>query len=357
MSTETMSKSVRDLIEKKKLEDESGARTSSGPVKPVDQLDLKAIPALKNTISYEDIVGCEHPDGVERLYPAPPTKWKNADDIPKPNPNWVADHDTLPLTIAALCFGHNALMIGETGTGKTTDVREVCARIKMPYYRVNGAEGLEFANCAGEVKLLDGETKFIDGPIMPAVRHGGCLTIDEPFKMQPGELMGFQWLAESREAGRAVMLYGHEDADEVKVSAHPEFRMFLCDNVRGTGDNMDVYAATNVQDASFVNRMQYKIRKTYMDNETEAAAIQIAYPWIMDALAAQMVQFAGLMRKAWAQGSIEMPFSFRELETWAQIIAENRGLVRQSLDACFGNMLESGDEQEIYHKALKDVGV
>ena len=204
---------------------------------------------------------------------------------------------------------------------------------------------------------MNGETKFVDGPIMPAVRHGGCLAIDEPFKMQPGELMGFQWLAESKEAGRSVMLYGHEDPDQVKVEAHPEFRMFLCDNVRGTGDNMDIYAATNVQDASFVNRMQYKIRKTYMNPDTEAAAIQIAYPWVLDPLAVKMVQFAGLMRKAWSQGSIEMPFSFRELETWAQIIAEMDGNVKAALHACFGNMLEDGDEQEIYTKALMDIGV
>lgn len=263
----------------------------------------------------------------------------------------------MPHVLAAITHGHNMLVVGPTGAGKTTDIREACARLKIPYARVNGIEGMEFADIGGQIQLSGGETRWVDGPIMPIVRHGGMLAVDEPFKMPPGTLMGMQWLAEPAKAGRAVMLYGHPDPDQVKVPAHPEFRMALCDNARGTGDNMDIYAATNVQDASFINRMQYKLRKEYMDYETECGAVMRKYPYVLKPLAERMVRLAGLMRDAWNQGSVEMPFSFRELETWSEIIAENGGDVKDALYAAYGNMLEDGDERAILSRALTDVGL
>lgn len=345
---------VQDLIDQKKARAEGKGVGASAPTPLVD---LSRVPVLKNTVSYEDIIGEAHPDGQVRLYPAPPATWDYPEDIPEPNPHWVPDHSTLPLTLACILYGHNGLVVGEPGTGKTTDVREICARAKIPYYRFSGMEGLEPADLLGQMQLRGGETVWTDGAIMRPVRHGGVWAYDEPFKSPPGTNMAVQWLAEPAKSDRSVMLYGHQDETQIKVPAHPEFRMMLCDNARGTGDNMDIYAATNVQDASFINRMQYKIRKTYMDGEAEARAITTAYPWIQPKLADKMCLFARTMRKAWAQGTIEMPFSFRELETWSQVLAENGGDIKGALDACFGNLLEAGDERELYERTYKDVGI
>lgn len=357
----SIQKVVEELTAKKKAEMESSAATADTikTAGPTEMIDTSKFPKITNTVSYESIVGEPHPDGQERLYPAPPTKWDKEvrDMIPTADPDWVVDHRTAPDTCAAILNGHNMLMVGPTGTGKTTDVREVCARIGMPYARVNGAEGMEGADLYGQIQLSNGSTKWVDGPIVPIVKHGGMLAVDEPFKMSPGTLMNLQWLAETKVSGRAIMLYGHPDADKVKLPAHGEFRMALCDNARGTGDNMDIYAATNVQDASFINRMQYKIRKDYMEYDTEVKAVTHKYPWILKPLAERMVRLAGQLRTAWNQGSIEMPFSFRELETWSQLIAENGGNVSAALDSCYGNLLETGDEQEILTKALSDVGL
>jgi MoxR-like ATPase len=353
-SNAQMSKSVQDLINKKKEESERNAEST--PV-PEVLLDMSMVSELKNKITYEELVGEPHPDGKVRYYPAVTEKWDYPEDIPVANTHWIPDHNTLPQTVACIMYGHNGLVVGPPGTGKTTDVREVCARAGIPYYRFSGMEGLEPADLLGQMQLRSGETKWSDGAIMRPVRHGGVWAYDEPFKSPPGTNMAVQWLAEPAKADRSVMLYGHEDENEIKVSAHPQFRMMLCDNARGTGDNMDIYAATNVQDASFINRMQYKVRKDFMDPETEALAITSAYPWVTKKLAQIMVKFAGVMRKAWEHGSIEMPFSFRELETWAEIMSENGGDIKDALESCFGNMLESGDEREVFGRAWKDMGI
>lgn len=354
----SIQKVVEELTAKKKAEMESAGSTAP-PVEPKasDFIDLKKFPKITNGVSYSDVAASKLPSGENPVYPAVPSTWKNKDAIPTPDKDWIADHKTLPHTIAAITYGHNLLMVGPTGAGKTTDVREVCARIGMPYARVNGVEGMEPADLYGQIQLSNGQTHWVDGPIMDIVRNGGVLAVDEPFKMPPGTLMGMQWLAETAKSGRAVMLYGHPDPAEVKVDAHPEFRMVLCDNCRGTGDNMDIYAATNVQDASFINRMQYKIRKEYMEYDVEVDAVQRKYPWVLKPLAERMVRLAGVMRTAWSQGGVELPFSFRELETWAEIISENGGDIKEALFSSYGNMLEDGDEKQILGKAVMDVGL
>lgn len=359
----SIQKVVEELTAKKKREMEGdNSSPSVGEIEPTAKqvfLDESLFPKIANTVSYSELVGEALPNGDDPVYPKPPKKWDKEvrDMIPDVDPEYIVDHEVMPHVFAAITHGHNLLTVGPTGAGKTTDVREACARLRMPYVRVNGVEGMEFADLAGQIQLSGGETRWVEGPIMPIVRHGGVLAIDEPFKMSPGSLMGLQWLAEPAKAGRSVMLYGHPDPDKVKVPAHPEFRMALCDNARGTGDNMDIYAATNVQDASFINRMQYKLRKNYMPFDTEVQAVMNKYKYIKQPLAERMCRLAILMRTAWNQGSVEMPFSFRELETWSEIIAENGGDIRSALLAAYGNMLEDGDEREILAKGLTDVGL
>ena len=352
------SPAVSALVEKHKQE--VAARASKKSASSTSKEDTKLVltdklPVLKNKISYRDIAGEDHPDGTERWYPKCDYKWKHKEDIPTPDPLWVPDHATLPHTITAVAYGHNALIVGPPGTGKTKDVREVCARLGIPYYRFSGMGGLEPADLLGGNQLLNGKTQWVDGAIMRAVRHGGVWAYDEPFKSPAETNMAVQWLAESTKSDRSVMLYGHEDPKQIKVTAHEKFQMILCDNARGTGDNMDLYAATSIQDVSFLNRMEIHISKNYMDAESEQRALAAMFPWITQALAKKMVSFAGIMRVGWEQGSLELPFSFRELEAWAKLIAAYGGDIRLALDGAYGNALQP-EEQEIYRKGYLDVG-
>ena len=354
----SIQKVVEELTAKKKAEMEAAGSTAAPP-EPVknDFIDLKAFPKITNTVSYSSLTGSTTPSGDDPLYPAITHKFDNADNIPDLDADYIVDPKVMPHIFSAIAHGHNMLITGPTGAGKTTDVKAGCAMLRVPYARVNGVEGMEPSDLYGQIQLSNGQTHWVDGPIMDIVRNGGVLAIDEPWVMPPATLMGMQWLAEPAASGRSVMLYGHPDPKQMKVAAHPEFRMVLCSNARGTGDNMDIYAATNVQDASFVNRMQYKLRKEYMEYDTEVGAVMSKFPWIRKPLAERMVRLAGVMRTAWNQGGVELPFSFRELETWCLIISENGGNIKDALFAAYGNMLEDGDEKQILGKAVIDVGL
>ena len=68
--------------------------------------------------------------------------------------------------------------------------------------------------------------------------------------------MCFQWLFEDTDP--KLLLYGNNDTENMYLTPHEEFSVVLCDNVRGTGDGLDKYAATAIQDSSTLNRMRLK---------------------------------------------------------------------------------------------------
>ncbi len=323
--------------------------------KKAGHFDLPVPEFTGGSITYSQITGEKHPfETVDRVYPLPVCSWEHPEDIPEPDENWVPDHKTLPFTIACIAYGHNGFMFGPPGTGKTTDIREVCARMGIPYYRVNGMEGTEPSDYVGGVVPVDGTLEFKDGPIVQPVRTGGVLAFDEPFKVSSGTLMSMQWLAESG-SDRSLMLYGHPDPDQVKLPAHSNFSMFLCDNVRGTGDGGEMFSATQLQDQSFINRMQYKIEKGYMSPDQEAKALEKSYPYISGEFCTKMVSLASLMRQAWSNGDIEIPFSFRELQVWAGGIKEFNGDWATALAVSYGNILNA-EERTLFDNAIRDVG-
>jgi len=323
-------------------------------------VDVSMFPVPKNTITYEQIVGEPHPDGVVRNYPAFLGAWDYPEDVPEPNPKWVRDHKTLPILVAAVMYRKNALAVGEAGSGKTTDVREVAARVGIPYYRVNGVGGSEPSDFVGGSQLSDGEngsvTKWVDGVMVRPCLHGGLLHVDESSKNSPITNQIFQSVAEAKST-RCLFRYGHEDETQIRVPIHNEFMMVATDNVRGTGDNQDRYTATEVQDVSFLNRFCYKYRKDYMEPSAEVYMLTQNYPWVTTTLAELMVKFGNLIREGVRNGAIELVFSMRELEYWADGILEFEGDIMSALENTYGSLLTSGTEKDIYQKALLDVGL
>jgi len=81
-----------------------------------------------------------------------------------------------------------------------------------------------------------------------------------------------------------------------------------------------------------------------------------SYPWVSDRLADMMVQLAGVMRRAWTNNSVELPFSFRELQTWSVTLTENNGDIRAALMSVYGNLL-TDKEKEVLDIAVRDVGL
>ncbi len=255
-----------------------------------------------------------------------------------------------------LALEHNKPMLafGEPGTGKTLFAEVVAAMTNRPYKRISGMEGLEVADVVGNNGVVSDEkgmsTVWEDGDIAHAVRNGYLLADDEPFKNNAGINMAKMWLYETRDP--KLKLVGNHG--EREITPHETFRIIMCDNVRGTGDNADMMAATNLQDAAFLNRIVYKIHTPYLKSEEETSMLVNKFPEMKKPFAAKMVRLGNAIRDAYKSGTVELPWTVRQLEEWAEATVYFRDPVR-AFDLCYYSGLND-EEKGVVNRLWTDVG-
>ena len=276
----------------------------------------EATPA-SNMKEYAEIIGEAHPSGKKYYF----TVYEKGDWdvsvqalIPEPDSNHVFDHDYALSVLMGIEFDKPVFAYGPPGSGKSVTPEQICALLNYPYMFVAGMGGTEPSDYVGSPWVSNGNMEWKDGPMSYAVRHGVFLLYDEPFKSSAQTNMCMQSLLDSR---RTLKLYGHPDPVQGNLKAHPKFRIIQCDNVRGTGDQMDRYAA-EIQDQSTLNRSAYKVQVDYLPADREATILENKYPDLTKKLGKKIVTLAGLLRKAWDNGDIEMPYSVRDTQELAE---------------------------------------
>jgi MoxR-like ATPase len=102
---------------------------------------------------------------------------------------------------------------------------------------------------------------------------------------------------------------------------HPDPRtiIMLADNVVGTGDGVDKFAATQIQDSSTLNRVDLVIKIDYMSPEKEAEMLTNRYAFLPPKQAQKMVAMANTVRQAANSGQVEVTMSPRNLMAWAEM--------------------------------------
>lgn len=206
-------------------------------------------------------------------------------------------------------------IVGPPGTGKTHIVRWVCAELGRPYIRNNGMAGLEPYDFVGGLQAKDGSTYWVDGDASIAVQHGAVFAYDEWAKSSAQVNMCFQALAENE--NKFLLRYGYPEAQGRRLIPHPKFSLVLCDNITGDGSGMSNYAATELQDCSFLNRVSKKLFLDYMDAKTEKQYIIDKYA-LDGKLANKIIQISNLMRGAWKQEQIKIVVSLRTIQEWIE---------------------------------------
>ena len=214
-------------------------------------------------------------------------------------------------------------------------------------------DGIEPNDLVGQSMPQNGTMEFVLGRASTAVKYGAVLAFDEPFKVSPAVSMCFQWLYERDDP--ALLLWGHHDPEQVMLKTHPEFRVFLCDNVRGVGDGMEHYAATQIQDVSTINRMSTRLFLDYMKPEEEEDIILQKYPLLSERLVKSMVGFGNMVRSAWRNGALEIPWSIRDLDNWARKILQYND-VRMALVDCYAGYC-SEEQKPALSGWFADVGL
>lgn len=308
-----------------------GAKDKEEPAKknaPLKKVPKKAIKRKYKDVtegtSFSTVFGVEPPKGMPNLKAVvfEDKDWPKKDRVFIPDISKFKDYVPnvmvlYQLWISVLKNNQKALVVGPTGSGKSSLQEYFCAMIRQPMYRINGRGDMESDTLLGKPWVSDGSMHFEKGELVKAAEKGYWILIDEPWKLPAPIQMALQRFYEKDGQFQLDDMPG-EMCDKL-ITPAPTCRVVLCDNVVGTGDNMDQYAATMIQDGSTLNRIDVVFRQEYMAKDLEVEMLTKAVPLITEHQAGLMVDFFGLCRISYEQRNLTAALSPRNLLTWAEL--------------------------------------
>jgi cobaltochelatase CobS len=226
------------------------------------------------------------------------------------------------VTLAILAgFTHNrrVLLQGLHGTGKSTHVEQVAARLNWPCVRVNLDGHVSRLDLVGRdaIVLRDGKqvTEFQAGIVPWALQKPIALIFDEYDAGRPDVMFVIQRLLERE--GRFTLL------DQNKVlQPHPGFRLFATANTVGLGNLNGLYHGTQVLNHAQIDRWNIVATLNYMTAEEEVNIVLARVPQMNQdsgrKLVQSMVALAALTRKGFEVGDLSSLMSPRTVMTWAE---------------------------------------
>lgn len=276
--------------------------------------------------------------------------------IPEADPGYVFNPDATLAVVAELFSDRPrksvgvVLAHGPKGSGKTTLFQQICARINMPYLRVNGKEDAESAAYFGSVKYdpVNG-MGWADGPVTECAMYGGLICCDEVSRNPSGINASLMAIAEKN--SKLYLADKPGKSEEKFINPHEWFRMAWTDNTELQGDTTGKYVGTNVQDEALIDRVATTIRLGYLDSAHEIAIITGKVKEIDNFTAQKMVQLANMIRSSYDAGNVGFTMSPRGLLEWAEKIVfwDDE---RLAFKLSFHNKLTPSDQQvigEFYH--------
>ena len=228
--------------------------------------------------------------------------------------------------------------VGPTGSGKSSVMEQVCARLGRPFLRINGRRDMQSSDMFGQYVVKDGETVWKDGLMTIGVKYGAIVCLDEHTAIPAGITMSLQWL---REHGGKLLLADNHD-DEKIVEPNENFRLFCTDNTRGLGDGVESFSGTMMQNTASLNRFDMTVTVPYLPLGEEVMMLQAYFPDLSDDLLKKMVQLANLIRTGYDQAELSITMSARNLISWGRQ-AEDYEDHKQAFRFAFYNLLPADE--------------
>jgi len=244
-----------------------------------------------------------------------------------PGDSHVPEIDTAykfdPQTTLSICAGfaydRRVMVQGYHGTGKSTHIEQVAARLNWPMVRVNLDAHVSRIDLVGKdaIVLKDGKqvTEFREGMLPWALQRPIALVFDEYDAGRPDVMFVIQRVLEAQ--GRLTLL----DQNRV-IRPNPWFRLFATSNTVGLGDTTGLYHGAQQINQAQLDRWSIVTTLNYLDHDVEAEIVLAKVPEWNDAegkrRVAAMVRVADMTRNAFMNGDISTVMSPRTVITWAQ---------------------------------------
>lgn len=239
--------------------------------------------------------------------------------VPDLDPAYVFDPDTTLAVLAGFAHNRRVMIQGYHGTGKSTHIEQVAARLNWPCIRINLDAHISRIDLIGRdaIVLKDGQqvTEFREGLLPWALQTPTALVFDEYDAGRPDVMFVIQRVLETE--GKLTLL----DQNRV-IRPNPYFRLFATANTVGLGDTSGLYHGTQQINQGQMDRWNVVVTLNYLPAAVEAQIV-LAKSGEYDKpggkeVVDNMVRVADLTRKGFIAGDISTVMSPRTVITWAQ---------------------------------------
>ena len=239
--------------------------------------------------------------------------------VPEVDPAYRFNREATLAILAGFAHNRRVLVQGLHGSGKSTHVEQVAARLNWPCVRVNLDGHVSRLDLVGRdaVVLRDGQqvTEFQPGIVPWALQRPVALVFDEYDAGRPDVMFVIQRVLERD--GRFTLM----DQNRV-LDPHPAFRLFATANTVGLGNLNGLYHGAQRLNHAQIDRWNIVAKLDYLGADEEAAIVLARVPALGDeagrALVQRMVALAGLTRQGFAAGDLGALMSPRTVITWAE---------------------------------------
>ena len=239
--------------------------------------------------------------------------------VPEIDQDYLFNPETTLAILAGFAHNRRVMVSGFHGTGKSTHIEQVAARLNWPLVRINLDSHISRIDLVGKdaIVIKDGKqiTEFREGILPWAYQNNVALVFDEYDAGRPDVMFVIQRVLES--SGRLTLL------DQARVlKPHPAFRLFATANTVGLGDTTGLYHGTQQINQAQMDRWSIIVQLNYLSHEQECGIVLSKNKPFRDAagkkVISNMVRLADLTRNAFMVGDLSTVMSPRTVITWAE---------------------------------------
>ena len=284
---------------------------------------------------------------------------ERTEHVPEIDETYKFDPETTKAILVGFKFNRRVMVQGYHGTGKSTHIEQVAARLNWPCIRINLDSHISRVDLIGKdaIVIKDGKqvTEFQPGILPYSLEHPVALVFDEYDAGRPEVMFVIQRILEAN--SKLTLL----DQNRV-IKAHPDFRLFATANTIGLGDSTGLYHGTQPINQGQMDRWNIVAQLNYLDEKSELDIVLGKLPKLGakdKEVVRQMVNLANLSRQGFMNGDISTVMSPRTVITWAenwQIFGD----VRQAFNLTFLNKCDEAERgviSEYYQRCFGDEAV
>jgi cobaltochelatase CobS len=312
--------------------------------------DAGLLPDMK--VSVRQVFGIDTPMEV-------PAYSQHSEYVPELDTDYLFNRETTLAILAGFAFNRRVMIQGYHGTGKSTHIEQVAARLNWPCVRINLDSHVSRIDLVGKdaIVIRDGQqiTEFREGILPWALQSNTALVFDEYDAGRPDVMFVIQRVLEVQ--GKLTLL----DQSRV-IRPHPAFRLFSTTNTIGLGDTSGLYHGTQQINQGQMDRWSIVVTLNYLPHQDEMNIVLAKVKGYQTEqgrrTVGNMVRVAELTRNAFVNGDLSTVMSPRTVITWAEnatIFGDvgfaftlsflnkcdelERGVVAEFYQRCFGEEL------------------